>query len=38
MLASFDPELGYPVEVRIDSIHNAVDDELTFFVSEFTAG
>jgi hypothetical protein len=35
MLASFDPELGYPVEIRIDSIHNAVDDELTFFVSDF---
>jgi len=38
MLASFDQDFGYPVEIRIDSIHNAVDDELTFFVSEFTAG
>jgi len=35
MLASFDPELGYPVEVRIDSIRQAVDDELSFFVSDF---
>jgi hypothetical protein len=37
VLASFDPETGYPIEVRIDSIRNAIDDELTYFVSEFTA-
>ena len=37
MLAAFDPELGYPVEIRIDSITNAIDDELTFFVSDFEA-
>ena len=37
MLASFDLELGYPMEVRIDSMLNADDDELTFFVSDFQA-
>jgi Family of unknown function (DUF6174) len=35
MLVAFDPELHYPTEVRIDQMSNAIDDELTFFVSEF---
>ena len=35
MLATFDPALGYPLEVRIDHITNAIDDELNFFVTDF---
>ncbi len=37
MLASFDPDIGYPVEIRIDSLTNAIDDELAFFVTDFVA-
>lgn len=35
VVAGFDSQLGYPTDVYIDSITNAVDDELTIVVSNF---
>jgi hypothetical protein len=38
MVASFDPDLGYPIDLRIDAITEAVDDEVTVVVHDFTRG
>ena len=35
VVAAFDPELGYPVDIRIDAISEAVDDEVTVVISNF---
>ena len=34
--ATYDPTLGYPVQVSIDYIKNAIDDELAFGVTDLT--
>ncbi len=34
--AEFDDEFGYPTHVFVDRIADAVDDELEFFISDFT--
>ena len=34
--ADFDDELGYPTHVLVDRIADAVDDELEFYISDFT--
>ena len=36
--ASYDPDSGYPVAVRIDRIENAVDDEFEMRISDLTVG
>jgi hypothetical protein len=33
--ATYDDDFGYPIEVSIDFIENAVDDEMAFRVAEF---
>jgi hypothetical protein len=33
--ASYDAVYGFPVEARLDRITNAIDDEGTFFLSDF---
>jgi hypothetical protein len=38
MVAAFDPELGYPMDLRIDAISEAVDDEVTVVVHDFNHG
>jgi hypothetical protein len=38
MVAAFDPELGYPMDLRIDAISEAVDDEVTVVVHHFIRG
>jgi hypothetical protein len=38
LVASFDPDLGYPVDLRIDAISEAIDDEVTVVVHNFTRG
>jgi hypothetical protein len=38
MVASFDPDLGYPIDLRIDAISEAVDDEVTVVVHDFAQG
>jgi Family of unknown function (DUF6174) len=35
--AEFNEELGYPTHVLVDRMSDAVDDELEFFVTDFTA-
>ena len=35
IVATYDPVLGHPVNVAIDHIKNAVDDEMAFSVSAF---
>ena len=32
----YDPDLGYPVSVRVDWMNNAVDDEFEMRISDFT--
>jgi heat shock protein HslJ len=34
--ADFDDDLGYPTHVLVDRIADAVDDELEFYISDFT--
>lgn len=34
VVATFDQDRGYPVNVYIDQIANAVDDELTYWVQD----
>jgi heat shock protein HslJ len=34
--AEFDDELGYPTHVLVDRIADAVDDELEFYITDFT--
>ena len=34
--ADFDDELGYPTHVLVDRIADAIDDELEFYISDFT--
>ncbi len=36
IVACYDASLGYPVDVRVDRILNAVDDELTMRISDLT--
>jgi Family of unknown function (DUF6174) len=36
IVACYDSQLGYPVDVLVDQIFNAVDDELTMAISELT--
>jgi hypothetical protein len=36
VVAAFDPELGYPLDVRIDHILEAIDDELSVAVTGLT--
>jgi hypothetical protein len=38
MVASFDPDLGYPIDLRIDAISEAMDDEVTVVVHDFSRG
>jgi hypothetical protein len=38
IVAAFDRELGYPIDLRIDSISEAVDDEVTVVVHDFNQG
>jgi hypothetical protein len=35
IIATFDSRLGHPISVSIDYIENAIDDEMTFQVSDF---
>jgi hypothetical protein len=36
--ASYDPDMGYPVAVRVDQLINGVDDELEIRISDLTTG
>ena len=38
VVATFDDELGYPLQAYVDSISNAVDDEVTYVVRKLTPG
>jgi hypothetical protein len=38
IVASFHPDLGYPIDLRVDAITEAVDDEVTVVVHDFTQG
>jgi hypothetical protein len=38
MVASFDPDLGHPIDLRIDAISEAMDDEVTVVVHDFSRG
>lgn len=35
VVADYDPGMGYPINVSIDYIENAIDDEMAFSVSSF---
>ena len=36
--ARYDPDMGYPVAVRVDQVINGVDDELEIRISDLTTG
>ena len=38
IMADYDADMGYPTNVSIDHIENAIDDEMAFTVSSFQLG
>jgi hypothetical protein len=36
LVATYDPSLGYPMQIEIDYLANAADDEVTYRVRDFT--